>query len=373
MPPPKSNPIQLAEKILTLLDQGSFVATYKFAVLLGLMDLCLEKTSGQGRAPAMVTTRELAEKVVELYWPHSLPFRGLGGKKVLKQNTGRQARILGDILRFRQKVKDATLPLQRARRASPQEWEKLVQRIEWTLINMPLPRLQFFGRKLEPFLYDIAWDIRIDRYKVLVTRYQKGGESPFDNRIHFKPGVAQDLVLLNGLLRPLIHRQWSAMVAQINKLQESELEAFLFGADRINLDPVRKGLRELQNNRCFYCAKPMSGPVDVDHFIPWARYPDNGIENLVAAHKKCNHAKRDFLAAGDHVDHWARRLQAGSSVADQLEELARHKQWESHGEQTLSVARGIYLRLPPETLLWKLSDQFVPANRLRLQKALGAV
>lgn len=64
----RDDAIALAERILQLLDQGSFVSTYKYAVLLGLLDLCLERTSPDGTPPAELTTRELAEKVIELYW-----------------------------------------------------------------------------------------------------------------------------------------------------------------------------------------------------------------------------------------------------------------------------------------------------------------
>ena len=51
--------------------------TYKYAVLLALIDVCLEHTQNSGAPPEMVTTRQLADKVVELYWPHSVPFAGL--------------------------------------------------------------------------------------------------------------------------------------------------------------------------------------------------------------------------------------------------------------------------------------------------------
>jgi hypothetical protein len=34
--------IRFAEKVLALLDQGTFTATYKYAVLLGLMDQSME-------------------------------------------------------------------------------------------------------------------------------------------------------------------------------------------------------------------------------------------------------------------------------------------------------------------------------------------
>ncbi|TMA49195.1 MAG: hypothetical protein E6J81_03800 [Deltaproteobacteria bacterium] len=63
-PPP---PLALAERILELLDQGRFTATYKYAVLLALLDLCLENAASDGAAPDLLTTRQLAVKIVELY------------------------------------------------------------------------------------------------------------------------------------------------------------------------------------------------------------------------------------------------------------------------------------------------------------------
>lgn len=56
--------IGLAEYVLALLDQGSFTATYKYAVLLALIDLCLEQTSKSGVAPSMVTTRNGAGGII---------------------------------------------------------------------------------------------------------------------------------------------------------------------------------------------------------------------------------------------------------------------------------------------------------------------
>lgn len=92
------------------------------------------------------------------------------------------------------------------------------------------------------------------------------------------------------------------MVARMNKLEEAELEQFLFGPERISLEPTRQPLRALQKNRCFYCEGGITGRADVDHFIPWSRYPDDGLDNLVAAHPKCNNSERDFLAAAEHVE-----------------------------------------------------------------------
>jgi hypothetical protein len=49
-----------------------------------------------------------------------------------------------------------------------------------------------------------------------------------------------------------------------------DLEEFLFGSERADLSGMRPGLRELQAGRCFCCAREMTQPADVDHFIPWA-------------------------------------------------------------------------------------------------------
>src|SRR5437867_3032664 len=101
-----------------------------------------------------------------------------------------------------------------------------------------------------------------------------------------RPGVGEALVRLNHLLRPLIHHQWAVKVATLNRLDEYQLERFLFGAERVPLERVRGPIIELQEGRCFYCAERLASRAgqtpDVDHFIPWSRYPDDSLENLVA-------------------------------------------------------------------------------------------
>ena len=72
--PDERGAIGFAEKVLELLEDGRFTATYKYAVLLALMDVCLERTEASGAPPRHGHDRQLAEKVVELYWPHTMPF-----------------------------------------------------------------------------------------------------------------------------------------------------------------------------------------------------------------------------------------------------------------------------------------------------------
>jgi len=358
--------IALAERVLSLLDQGSFSATYKYALLLALLDLCLEKMSGKGAAPESVTTRQLADKVVELYWPHATPYRG---RTVLRQGgvrAGNQAEIVGAIAELRAGLaRDPDRPVFRARAAHPERFERLVRFVEWKLVEMPIPRLQRLGRTEERFLYEYRWTERVRQAEV--SAYQRGDASAFDNRLLLRPGVAEHLVRLNGLLRPLLHRDWSRMVAAMNSLPEAELDEFLFGATRIPLDAVRAPLSSLQSGHCFYCESRLTGPTEVDHFIPWARYPDNGLDNLVVAHARCNNAKRDFLAAAPHVEHWTTRARA--SAAD-LAALAAELAWTRDAAKSRSVAVAIYSRLPDDARLWAREGELVTMQRPRILAAL---
>jgi hypothetical protein len=150
-------PFAFGEKILNLLDQGRFTSTYKYAVLLSLVDLCLENPKADGSAPDVLTTAQIAEKIVETYWPHTSPFAGHSKTKVLAQNAGGQAEILSAIARFRASYKaDPSELLSRARARNPRRFEALLRFVEWKLIEMPLP-LQGVGNTEDQFLYDMGW------------------------------------------------------------------------------------------------------------------------------------------------------------------------------------------------------------------------
>lgn len=353
--------IAFAEKLLALLDQGAFTATYKFAVLLALTDLCLAGFTRAGAAPDSVTTFQLAEEVTALYWNQVLPF-GAGGE-VLRQNSGGQSEIIQHIRRAREGR--GAEPLARLRVRAPAEYARLVRAVEWTLVEMPLPKLQRVGREEVRFIYEIAWD---DRAHPL-TRRVFNDPAAFDNQIRFVGRAGDHLVRLSGLLRPMLQRRWALQVSRFNPAAslEASLEDHLFGYQRSDLTPLRAPLRELQDGRCFYCGGPLRSP-QVDHFIPWARVPLDAIENLVLADDACNRNKCDTLAATPHVDEWAARLR--SRRAD-LATIAGDLAWESSPERTLGTARALYLPLAPDALLWLGRDRFDRPDRGRLVQALA--
>ena len=355
------DPFQFAERLLVLIDQGRTTATYKFAVLLALTDLCLEASDKHGRPPPSVTTDQLAQRVLEYYWPQQQPYGDAGGV-ILRQITGGELRIGTAIDRFRRSLPaDSRLRLDRARSQSPEGFTRLIEDVKWVLVKMPLPRLQRLGATVDPFIYQIEWTDEVT--KAAMTR-------DFDNTIRFLPGAAEHLIRMSPLLRPLIQRKWADLVAGLNAacVAERRLDEFLFGTSRMSLAPLRGPLLELQDGRCFYCLSTVESRSDVDHFIPWARHPDNSIQNLVLAHAGCNRSKSDHLVAPRHVRSWRERNQR---MRGPLESIAAEATWESNAERSLAVARGTYLRLSPGTPLWSDGENFSPADMGELRSAVG--
>jgi hypothetical protein len=359
--------IALAERVIGILDEGSFSATYKFALFTAILDLCIENTNRHGVAPSTLTTRQLANKVVELYWAQTIPYRGHGTLRQGGVRPSNQAEIVRRIEDERMRWSDGRNgTLYRVRQAHREDFERLVDFVEWKLIEMPIPRLQVLGGQEDRFLYHYNWTQGIRQSTVTV--YQRRQRSDFDNQLYLVAGVAENLVRLNGVLRPLFHREWATMVAGMNSLPEAELEKFLFGAERTSLDAVRGPLGDIQDHRCFYCAGGVDGRAEVDHFIPWSRYPDDGLDNLVAAHPRCNNSKRDFLASAEHVEHWKDR---GKAHATEFGALATDASWPRDTERTKAVARAIYARLPGRARLWIAPSSFGLNERDRILGALG--
>ena len=133
-----------------LLAEGSFVATYKHATLLSIADICVERGDDSG-GRLRITTGELAEKFSSYYWRQSIPCHPLGSPgAVLKQNTGKQAAIVGSVLKAREAYGGSLVRL----KGDAAAWRKLKRLVAETIRVMPLWKLQTIGRNRVEFLYD---------------------------------------------------------------------------------------------------------------------------------------------------------------------------------------------------------------------------
>lgn len=372
MSQPQHDAMAVVERVLQIVAEGSTSATYKYAVLLALLDVCIEQTDRRGEPPESVTTRQLAEKVVGAYWPQARPWGGEKPVALLRQNASKGSEIVAWVRDFRTRLElgGKTVPVAQARWLDAVGWNKLLDDVEWKLIEMPLAKLQRIGGQSAQWLYSLSWDDGANAPTGgQVRAYQQGRPSPFDNQVRLLPGVGRALARLHGLLRPFIHQQWAAKVASLNGLQEARLGEFLFGSERTSLEPVRGGLVELQKGACFYCGGSLlRGEVHVDHFLPWARHPDDALANLVAADRGCNENKRDYLADHRLIGRWRERL---SGQGDALAELGAAVQWEVGEARVLGAARAIYLPLPEDTRLWAGRGKWSVARGAEIFGVLG--
>jgi 5-methylcytosine-specific restriction endonuclease McrA len=270
-----------------LLAEGSFVASYKYALIHALADLAVLKGEDSG-APLELTTQEIAAKFVELYWRQCRPFQAGGAPPglILQQNTGKQAAIISQIVESQQKCGAS---LFRLRQAAADRWSELVTVVDDVVRKMPLWKLQTVGKERLDFLYE-----NVGR----------------GTRITLKSGVAYCLRAFYELLRDLIQGAWVRFVQKLNANSlgnVTDLGTFLFGQERAGLDVYRPILMDVQRGTCLYCGGNLPRQTEVDHFIPWSRYPADLGHNFVLAHKTCNNAKSDFLAAEKHLAAWVER------------------------------------------------------------------
>ncbi|UJA20955.1 hypothetical protein HJD18_12530 [Thermoleophilia bacterium SCSIO 60948] len=344
--------ISFGTKVLGLLDEASFSTTYKFGLLLALIDRAREGTGPDGRAPDRLSVATVAARMLEIYWPQTARFPGRSGPVLLRQSGNKKAVIVSRLSEIRAVGGYSPTASIHSVKQSP-DYPRLLDDVEWTAAQMPLPRLQ---RPYAPFLYEIDWDETTTR-----TSYRQSSRE-----IRFLRGASDHLVRLAPLLRPQIEGRWAQMVAGLNRnyLDSSRLESFLFDQQRRPPRKLVRGLSLLQNRRCFYCAGSIT-TNDVDHFLPYAHSLDDGIENLVVACKRCNSAKSAHRAAALHVERWAERLERRG---EDLVGLALQQSWEHDRGRTTGLARATYLALPQDALLWR-----GPGNFEAMRGSRGAI
>ena len=295
-PPTPEEQVAFLRHLQRLLDEGSFVATYKYALLHALADLCVTHGDDSG-APLELRTRDIAARFVELYWRQAVPYPAGERSALLAQNTGRQAAIVNRVAEARASYGGSLVRLQNRRG----EWRELVGSVDAVVKKMPLWKLQTVGTEQVDFLYE-----NVGRGSTVTLR----------------PGVAWCFRAFHPMITDMVEGAWSHYVRRYNPdlfNASTDLRAFLFGSERAPLERYRPLLEDLQAGSCFYCSGRLrAGAIAVDHFIPWRRYPTDLGHNFVLAHAGCNGQKADRLVAERPLlERWVERngVHGGELVA----------------------------------------------------------
>ena len=137
--------LEFLSKIQRLLGEGQFTATYKYALLLAIADICVEDGEDSA-APFEIDTRKIAEKFISYYWPQVRPYAGI----VLRQNTGSMPAVINSLERIASR---GIVGLNELKRDAA-SWTVLVRDVDRVVREMPLWKLQTVGGIPLEFLYE---------------------------------------------------------------------------------------------------------------------------------------------------------------------------------------------------------------------------
>lgn len=340
-----------AQRLVALLETGRRNSTYKLAVLLALVDICLERPPAEDGTLA-VPVREIAHRVVSYYWRQVRPYAEHG---MLHQMASSQTPAIPVYIaqaRAELAVKRIHSP-EAARELGDPDYERMVRKVEMKLATNPLTYLQTPTAKVtaapgagSDFLYDASG------FHNKMNRAELEAHGP----LVLRPGAADALREFAALVKPVIEIVWITDVAEWNRqrLDYDDLSGFLFGAERTSLVRAAPHLRELQDNRCFYCEHTMVGQPHVDHVLPWSKTPIDGIANFVAADRRCNLDKSATLPARGHFDRAIARPEAD------LRQVAEASRMPLLLGRTRDAGAGIYGSLPEGAPLWASPGVYLP-------------
>jgi HNH endonuclease len=349
-----SDPLLLGQRVVAILETGLRTATYKLATLMALIEHCIENLPQQPSDALQVPLIELAHRVLEIYWRQVRPFDG----QELRQSTQSRARILAATNELRAAGGPGVGSVDAARMRVPAAYDHGIDDVVLCLAQQPLHRLQKVpgSSTSDQFLYDDSF---------LHDHVSRSALRAHGDAIELKPGVAQGLARLAGLLKPALEIMWVDDVRRMNKFLDAEVPdvaGHLFGRERAALAAVRQPFKEAFGPHCFYCGKHLPANNPIDHVLPWSLVGIDGLSNLVLACARCNGDKSGALPAVTIIDRVFRRER------DVLEAIASDLQWPTQHERVLAAARGIYRGQPAGLPTWsgykrneRLDVSFPPA------------
>lgn len=307
--PTASQQIEVLTKIERLLSNGSFTATYKFALLIALANVAVEM-GDDSAGELRIDLDDLASEFARLYWRAPKPFGELGVELRQSRTVG-QAAIIKHVSSLAGQTRWAYSRV----RQYPVESSALTNEVRRLVCRYPLFHLQEVRSSnaalddQDDFLYPKPTSDEAERMSL--------------KSITLKPGVGACLRRLHGLVVRLCESEWARWLRKANDEElgaDAKLEDEMFGCERTALTSLVEPLKELQGGQCFYSGERLGEgeTVHVDHFIPWSMFALDSPFNLVLVRTEVNASKSASLASARFL---AKVLERNSASAAALAEL----------------------------------------------------
>ena len=330
--------LSIATKLVNAIQSGRREASYKQCFALALTMECSAEPSRKS-----VNLFALADRFIDLYWSPLEPFDGSDLRQVKRGDSALLQPIR--ILKSESTRPAAWKPgRRRGGRVYERAQRSLAQRIAQYPATHLQPKTAGSSRATADFLYHSKW---------LHKKLSQSELELHEWQLELLPGVAEALAASSALLTPVLQALWQEEVVAMNQsLSESRrLTQHLFSSDRKVLQAVRKPLRDIQADRCFYCEAPLDRVAHIDHVIPWSRCGLDDLANLVAVDPRCNQRKADHLPAETVVRAATGRKEL-NAIADQLE-------WEMSPMRVRSTGLALIDAAADGTPLWTLPGELV--------------
>ena len=254
----------------------------------------MDEMSSQDPNYTTIKADDIAAKFIEIYWQQTqpLPLPSYPDTDFVLNQHSSQA-LQATVITLIDDLSPRPKTLNALQKNQPQ-WQTLKKQIVDRVLRNPIERLQSVNGEDFEILYRIK-------------DYKKGELTLFPTAIYA-------LKQFSTIIEELCQKIWIDTLRLYKKNQPilqglPNLDRFLFQSARAPLNKTIPLLRDIQENRCFYCGKTLNNAPEVDHFIPWSLYQYDTGHNFVLSDKHCNGAKSNLLANLDFLKKWQDRNQ----------------------------------------------------------------
>lgn len=202
MPPSSEFQLQFLNKVQLLLESGKFTSTYKFALLIALTNVAVEKGNDSGAA-LDVDLNDVAREFLSLYWSQARPYKSIGSTLLQNREVNKSAKIISLLA---PEVLVSASQHARLRRYNKTR-DALVNQTRRLIVKFPLKHLQHL---------ESVSDQKYSRDQFLYELSDDNANNLSLDKIKLKPGVAACLRSLRGLIVSLVQARWAQWVRATN-------------------------------------------------------------------------------------------------------------------------------------------------------------
>ena len=316
--------IKVIERILKF---GKKQASYKFALLLGIVDYIVENPL----EPSInnfhfIPLIYIAKQYLAYYFP--LIKENVPQGTSSNSNLGIAiANIIQDFINDNQKEKNFNFSIEPSESINllisyidgnnplPDSLLKTLYNIRKKIIEQPLKAITTILNEKVSFFSIISkgesFDSDFERHRIkadkLTLSYIKKAKI-WDDLLEIEIATLvlshQEFIEISNLrfwLRDVIIKRWVQECVEKYSADNVNMISLIDNWKKIperdagEIQLYRKLYTEMNYNSCFYCGKILESNFQIDHFLPWSRYPVNRFWNLYPTCIKCNSTKLDKI------------------------------------------------------------------------------